>query len=180
MNFNQQMLIALPDMQDERFKQALILICEHNDNGAMGLIINHPMELGTEEIFTDLDLNLPLDNHTVLNGGPLNQNCGFVLHKNNHKFNSSIQIKNHLTLTTSKDLLEQIAERTFFDHWQFILGYSGWQKGQLEQEIADNAWLTCPVDLDIVFNTPAELKWQKALALIGIDDYQNIAAAGHA
>ncbi len=180
MNFNQQMLIALPDMQDERFKQAVVLICEHNTNGAMGLIINHPMQLTTEEIFSDLNLDTPASNHIALSGGPLNQNCGFVIHRNNHLFSSSIRIKEHLTLTTSKDLLKDIAKNTFEHQWQFILGYSSWQKDQLEQEIAENAWLTCPADLEVIFNTPTQQKWEKALSLIGINDYKSITSAGHA
>ena len=180
MNFNHQILIALPDMQDQRFKQAVILICEHNENGAMGLVLNNPLELDTKQIFSELDLDCPESNHTILDGGPLNRNCGFVIHKNNKKFKSSINIQDHLTLTTSKDLLEQIADHTFSESWQFILGYSGWSKDQLESEIAENAWLTCPVDLDLIFDTPSEDKWQKALSLIGIDDYQTISGIGHA
>ena len=180
MNFNHQLLIALPDMQDERFKNAVILICEHNEDGAMGLVLNHPLNLETERVFSELNLNEPLINHTVLDGGPINQNCGFVLHNNNQTYKSSIKIKNNLTLTTSKDLLEKISERDFNDQWQFILGYAGWTKGQLENEIAENTWLTCPVDLDLIFNTDVKKKWQSALALIGINDYKNISGIGHA
>jgi len=180
MNFNHQILVALPDMQDQRFKHAIILICEHNENGAMGLVLNHPMSLDTKQVFTELELDLPVLNQTVLDGGPLNKNCGFVIHKNNQKFNSSINIQDNLTLTTSKDLLEQIANHSFDQQWQFVLGYSGWQKGQLEHEIAENTWLTCPTDLDLIFNTRTDEKWQKALLLIGISDYQNITGIGHA
>lgn len=180
MNFNHQILIALPDMQDERFKNAIILICEHNEDGAMGLVLNHPMNLETEQVFNDLNLKEPLINHTVLDGGPLNKNCGFVIHNNNQSFNSSIKIKKNLSLTTSKDLLEQIANHNFNDQWQFILGYTGWSKDQLENEIAENAWLTCPADLNLIFNTDIDKRWQSALALIGIKDYQNISGIGHA
>ncbi|VAW41523.1 UPF0301 protein YqgE [hydrothermal vent metagenome] len=180
MNFNNQILIALPDMQDQRFKQAVILICEHHDDGAMGLVLNHPMELNTKQVFADLNLGNPLANHTVLDGGPLNKNCGFVIHASNQKFNSSINIQNNLTLTTSKDLLEQIAEHSFSCKWQFLLGYSSWHKNQLENEIAQNTWLTCPADFDLIFNVPIDKKWQTALALIGINNYQNITGIGHA
>lgn len=180
MNFNHKLLIALPDMQDKRFKNAVILICEHNEDGAMGLVINHPLNLETEQVFNELNLKEPLLNHTVLEGGPLNQNCGFVLHNNNQTYNSSIKIKNNLSLTTSRDLLEKIAEHEFNDSWQFILGYSGWGKNQLESEIAENAWLTCPADLDLIFNTAIEDRWQSALALLGINDFTNITGIGHA
>jgi putative transcriptional regulator len=180
MNFNHQILIALPDMQDKRFHNAVILICEHNDNGAMGLVINHPMDLNTEQVFNDLDLSIPNNNHIVHDGGPLNKNCGFVIHNTNDKYTSSIQVKDQLTLTTSQDLLKQISKHKFPSKWQFILGYAGWDKDQLENEMAENTWLTCPADLDLIFNTPAEEQWQKALSLIGISDYQNISGAGHA
>jgi putative transcriptional regulator len=180
MNFNNQILIALPDMQDKRFKQAIILICEHNKNGAMGLVLNKEMKINTEQVFEDLNLNLPNNNHTVLNGGPLNKSCGFIIHNNNQLYKSSIIIQDDLTLTTSKDLLEQIADNSFKHEWQFILGYSGWSKGQLESEITENAWLTCPIDLELIFHTPKEAQWQKALSLIGIKDYRSITGIGHA
>jgi len=180
MNFNHQILIALPDMQDKRFNQAVILICEHNENGAMGLVLNNPMELGTAQVFIDLNLNEPEFNHTILDGGPLNKNCGFVIHNDNQKYMSSINVQDHLTLTTSKDLLQQISKHEFNNKWQFILGYSGWDKDQLENEIAENTWLTCPADLDLIFNTPKKDQWQKALALIGINDYNSISGIGHA
>lgn len=180
MNFNNQILIALPDMQDKRFNKAVILICESNNDGAMGLVINNPMDLNTQEVFSNLDLDTPLNNHTVRDGGPLNRNCGFIIHNNNDLYTSSIKVQDQLTLTTSKDLLTQISKHEFDDKWQFILGYSGWEKDQLECEIAENTWLTCPVNLDLIFNTPIEEQWQKALSLIGIHDYNSISGAGHA
>ena len=180
MNFNNQILIALPEMQDERFKQSIILICEHNKNGAMGLVLNKKSKVNTQQVFEDLTLESPSQNHIVLNGGPLNKNCGFVIHNNNQMYKSSITIQDKLTLTTSKDLLKHISDNTFESEWQFILGYSGWSKGQLESEIAQNAWLTCPVDLDLIFHTPKKSQWQKALSLIGIKDYQCITGIGHA
>lgn len=180
MNFNNQLLIALPDMQDNRFSQAVILICEHNDEGAMGLVLNNPMEVETDQVFSDLNLGIPSENHIVLDGGPLNRNCGFVIHNNNQNFKSSVHVQKNLTLTTSKDLLEKIADNNFLAKWQFILGYSGWDKDQLEAEIAQNTWLTCPADLEIIFNTSSHEMWQKALASIGITNYQNISGAGHA
>lgn len=182
MDLNHQILIALPDMQDIRFNQAIILICEHNEDGAMGLVLNHPMEINTEQVFSDLNLNIPQTqtNHSVLDGGPLYKNCGFVIHQSNQQYKSSVNIQNNLTLTTSKDLLDDISNHVFTDNWQFILGYSGWTSDQLESEIAENTWLTCPLNLDLIFNTPKEQQWKKALSLIGIDNYQNIIGVGHA
>jgi len=180
MNLNHQILIALPDMQDTRFKEAIILICEHNKDGAMGLVLNHTLDINTQQVFNDLNLDEPLINQPIFDGGPLNKNCGFVIHNNNDSFKSSINIKNQLTLTTSKDLLEKISSQQFESQWKFILGYAGWNKNQLENEIAENTWLTCPADLDLIFNTEPNKQWQNALALIGIKDFQNISDIGHA
>lgn len=181
MNFNQQLLIALPDMQDPRFAKAVILICEHNNEGAMGLMLNHPMkDIDIQQVFRDLRLNTPLNNKNVMDGGPLNKNSGFILHNNNQLFKSSIRVSDNLSLTTSKDILEQIALQQFSAPWQFYLGYSGWTKDQLEKEIAENTWLTCPIDLDLIFNTPIDELWQKTLSKIGIKDYQSISGIGHA
>ncbi len=181
MNLKNQLLIALPDMQDTRFKQAVILVCEHNSDGAMGLVINHPIEdIDTNQVFDELGLSQPHDNLHVLDGGPINKSSGFILHNDNQRFKSSINLLNNLTLTTSKDLLEKIATNQLKSHWHFILGYSGWDKDQLESEIAQNTWLTCPINIDLIFTTPAQEKWQKALSLIGISDYKTISGIAHA
>ncbi len=181
MNFTNQLLIALPDMQDPRFEKAVILICEHNDNGAMGIVINKPFEdIDTNHIFKQLDLNQPQDNLMVYDGGPVNKNTGFILHQGTNTFKSSVILQNQLTLTTSKDLMKDLAAHNFNSKWQFILGFSGWEKDQLEQEIAQNTWLTCPADLSLIFNTVSDKKWQKALSLIGIKDYNSISGVAHA
>ncbi len=181
MNLNNQLLIALPDMQDSRFRQAIILVCEHNRDGAMGLVINHPIkDIDTNQVFNELGLSQPQDNLHVLDGGPVNKSSGFVLHNDNQNFKSSINILNNLTLTTSKDLLEKISTHQLNNKWHFILGCSGWDKDQLETEIAQNTWLTCPINIDLIFNTPAQERWQKALSLIGIDDYKTISGIAHA
>ena len=181
MNFNQQLLIALPDMQDPRFEKSVILICEHNHEGAMGLMLNQPMsDLDTQQVFSDLGLNAPSKNKKVMDGGPLNKNCGFILHKNKHLYKSSIQVSDNLTLTTSKDILEQISIDNVSAPWKFYLGYSGWTKDQLEKEIAENTWLTCPIDLGLIFDTPTDQLWQKSLSKIGIKNYQSISGIGHA
>ena len=180
MNFNQQLLIALPDMQDPRFKHAVILICEHNENGAMGLVLNHAMDLDTDDIFEDLELTIPDKNQTVLNGGPLNQNSGFIIHNSPKLYKSSLKIHETLTLTTSNDILEEIATNQFKYDWLFFLGYSGWSDNQLEDEIALNTWLTAPIDNNLIFNTCIKKKWQQTLAHIGIHDVNSITGVGHA
>ncbi|HOP21715.1 MAG TPA: YqgE/AlgH family protein [Gammaproteobacteria bacterium] len=181
MDFNQQMLIALPDMQDERFKQAVIVICEDNINGTLGLVINHPLNLNTQQIFSELGLNEPNSNHLTSEGGPVNVNNGFILHNSNDKFKSSLSITDQLTMTTSNDLLEEIANNNFHHKWQFVLGCSAWDKGQLLSEIQQNAWLTCPINLPLIFDTPHEQQWEKALSLIGIKDFTHLTSGiGHA
>lgn len=181
MNLKNQLLIALPDMQDTRFKQAVILVCEHNSDGAMGLVINHPIEdIDTNQIFNELGLPQPHDNLQVLDGGPVNKSSGFILYNDNQRFKSSINLINNLTLTTSKDLLEKISTHQLSSSWHFILGYSGWDQDQLETEVAQNTWLTCPINIDLIFNTPIHEKWQKALSLIGINDYKTISGIAHA
>ncbi len=180
MNFNQQFLIALPDMQDPRFKQSVILICQHHAKGAMGLVINHELKLQTDEIFADLQLDPPAKNQLALDGGPLSQNSGFILHNSSKNYKSSIKITNKLTLTTSKDILQEIASQSFKHDWQFVLGYSGWVSNQLEDEIAQNTWLTAPLNDEIIFHTENKDKWQKALALLGIHNINSITGAGHA
>jgi putative transcriptional regulator len=181
MNLKNQLLIALPDMQDTRFKQAVILVCKHNSDGAMGLVINHPIEgIDTHQVFNGLGLSEPNENLQVLDGGPVNKNTGFILHNDNLRFKSSVNLTNSLTLTTSKDLLEKISTHQLSSSWHFILGYSGWDKDQLESEMAQNTWLTCPINLDLIFNTPSQEKWQKALSLIGINDYKTISGIAHA
>jgi len=181
MNFNKQLLIALPDMKDSRFEKAVILICEHNDAGAMGLVINQKLKnIDTQQVFSDLSLKAPSENKSVMDGGPLNKNCGFILHNNNQLFKSSIKVTDNLTLTTSKDILEHISLQQFNSDWLFYLGYSGWTKDQLENEIAENTWLTCPLDIDLIFNTAVDEIWHKSLSKIGIKDYRSISGVAHA
>ena len=180
MNLSNQILISLPDMKDPRFHQTVILICEHDSNGAMGLVLNKTTELNTQQIFSDLSFANPLDNQTVISGGPLNQDCGFVIHNNEHLFNSSLKISDQLTLTTSKDILEDISTNQLKCNWKFILGYSGWSANQLESEIQLNAWLICPLDLKLIFNCRPETMWSQAMKLIGIDDVNSISEVGHA
>jgi putative transcriptional regulator len=180
MNLRNQLLISLPDLQDPMFHQSVILICEHDTNGAMGLILNKSANLNTQQIFTDLDLEYPKQNQKVISGGPLNQDCGFVLHNNDKLFNSSLNLSKGLTLTTSKDILENISKQQFNCDWKFILGYSGWSANQLESEVQQNAWLICPLDLQLIFKCSNDKMWNQAMKLIGISDVSNISEVGHA
>lgn len=181
MNLINQLLIATPDMEDDRFKKAVILVCDHGENGAMGININHPSEVAFEEVLTSLkiDNNNPSDFPQVQEGGPVNTECGFILHNSGLVFESSIRISSQLRLTTSKDIIQAIANQELPNEWLLALGCATWHQGQLEQEIADNAWLLCPANEHIVFDRSQD-KWQDALGLLGIQAHQISSDIGHA
>ena len=175
-------LIALPDLQDERFHHSLILICEHNDEGALGIVLNKPSDLNFGEILSSLKIDCDDDNtlqSTAFEGGPVNRECGFVVHSGPAKFQSSIQISEGLSLTTSRDIIEQIANGSLDRQWLFSLGCSSWSSGQLEQEILNNSWLTVPVNNALVF-AESDQKWEQGLALLGIQPHQLSGDFGHA
>ena len=181
MNLIYQFLIATPDMGDERFKNAVILICDHNEDGAMGININQPSEVSFEEILDSLEI----ENHNssrfpmVHEGGPVNTECGFILHNNNKTYTSSIQVHKQLNLTTSKDIIRAIGNQEISHDWLLALGCATWSAGQLEQEIADNVWLTCPVDEELIFKQSDD-KWSSALNILGIQAHQLTGDIGHA
>ncbi|WP_154222211.1 YqgE/AlgH family protein [Marinicella rhabdoformis] len=181
MNLINQFLIATPDMADERFKNAVILICDHNEDGAMGLNINQPSDVTFEDILSSLSIeNLSHQKFPkVHEGGPVNSECGFILHKNQSMYTSSISVSDQLALTTSKDVIRAIANKMVSEQWLMALGCATWTAGQLEQEIADNAWLTCPADERIIFNQ-SDNKWASALDILGIKAHQLTSEVGHA
>ncbi|WP_395377125.1 YqgE/AlgH family protein [Marinicella sp. W31] len=177
-----QFLIALPDMQDDRFHHSLILICEHNKDGALGIVLNKPSDLQFGEVLNSLKIDCDDDgimDEIAYEGGPVNKECGFVIHSGTAKFQSSIQISQQLALTTSRDIIEQIANNNLQRQWLFCLGCSSWSAGQLEQEILNNSWLTVSADTDLVFSNSDD-KWEKGLALLGIQPHQLSGDFGHA
>jgi putative transcriptional regulator len=173
-SLHNSMLISMPQLEDEPFHRSLIYICEHNDQGAMGLIINHETEVAFADILPQLniaeDLATNLD-QPIFTGGPVKPEHGFVLHTPlpNKEWQSSIQVASNLCLTTSIDVIDDIAHDAGPEHSLIALGYAGWGPGQLENEIANNAWLCCPYDADIMFNTPPEKRFEAAARLLGID-----------
>lgn len=176
-------LIALPDLQDSRFHRTVILICEHNENGALGVVINKPAEVKFGEIAQSLKLTCPnpkTQNQPVYEGGPVNRECGFVIHSGAVKFQSSIQVNNEITLTTSKDIIKQITNGLLSDHWLFCLGCANWQRDQLENELLQNSWLTLPAKNHLIFAEPHESRWEKSLQIIGITPNQLCSDYGHA
>lgn len=188
-NLTNQFLIAMPGMTDDLFSGAVVYLCEHNDKGALGLIINKPIELDVSELFSKVSLSLDrqdLQGQSVLMGGPVQQERGFVLHEavdgdaSAAGYNASLKIVGGLEMTTSRDVLEAMSQGAGPKKVVIMLGYAGWTPGQLEQELANNGWLTVDADQAIIFDTPVEQRYDRALSLLGIDRSFLMSEAGHA
>jgi putative transcriptional regulator len=182
-NFTDHFLIAMPKMQDTNFSGALAYICDHSDQGALGVVINKPIELDLAALFGQIGLELTdlnLRDTPVYYGGPVQVERGFVLHRPVGKWGSTMSVNDRVGLTTSKDILEATARREGPAQILVTLGYAGWGPGQLEEEIKQNAWLTVPADPDIIFNLPISERIPAAAKLLGIDLFMLSAEAGHA
>jgi putative transcriptional regulator len=178
-----QLLIAMPTLNDSYFHKTVTFICEHNNDGAMGLIINLPFSITLNELLNQLDTKKPyLDTleQQVLLGGPVAQQRGFVLHSPQSGWSSSLALSGDIMITTSKDILLSLGTEKAPEHYLVTLGYAGWGPGQLEKELAENSWLTIPADSDILFNTPIEQRWLKATKKLGIDVAHLSQEIGHA
>lgn len=174
------LLIAMPYMKDPNFAGTVTLICDHSEQGAMGLIINRPLEFTLADILVQLDLECEECTSPVMGGGPVQQDRGFVLHRPGGTWQSSMALSGSLELTTSRDVLAAIGAGEGPTEYLVALGYAGWGEGQLEQELSGNFWLTCPADDSILFHTPSEQRFAAALARMGIDINQLTDAVGHA
>jgi len=175
-----QFLIAMPQMRDPNFDGTVTYICDHNEHGAMGIIINRPLELRLGEILGQLELGGQDIDRPIYGGGPVQMERGFVLHSPQGEWQSSLQISEGVCLTTSKDILAALAEEKGPEENLVALGYAGWGAGQLEQEITENCWLTCPSSEEILFHTHYSKKFDTAIALLGFDPSQLSDQAGHA
>jgi putative transcriptional regulator len=176
-------LIAMPAMQEGFFAGTLTYICEHDENGALGLVINRPISLTMAEMFDQINIPLhqpELEHVPVHVGGPVQVERGFVLHDTVQDWQSTLRIHAGLALTTSRDILEALAEGKGPEHFLVTLGYSGWEQGQLEHEINENTWLTVPANEHILFGLPAEEKLGAAMALLGVNYSMLVEDAGHA
>lgn len=176
-------LLAMPSMSEGIFSQSITYICEHGESGAMGIVINQPLELSVAEIFEHLEITTLQDfsNVPVMAGGPVQMDHGFVLHRNcTASWESSIKVTAEITLTTSCDILRAIAKNTGPTDHLIALGYAGWAAGQLEQELTDNSWLTLPANSDIIFGTAPQQRLNAAASLLGIDMNLISGEAGHA
>ncbi|WP_353474527.1 YqgE/AlgH family protein [Salipiger sp. H15] len=165
-------LIAMPGMGDERFEHAVIYLCAHSDEGAMGLIVNKPSaDVTLEGLFEQLGIDAAPGSHPepVHFGGPVEMGRGFVLHSADYRSElTTLQVDDGFSMTGTLDVLEHIARGDGPDDWIAMLGYAGWGPGQLEGELAQNAWLVCPASRELVFGTPDAGKWGAALDSLGI------------
>jgi putative transcriptional regulator len=176
-------LLAMPGLSEGIFSHSITYICEHGESGAMGIVINQPLDLSVEEIFEHLQITARQDFSTmpVMAGGPVQIDHGFVLHRKCEKtWEASLKVTPEITLTTSRDILRAIANDKGPNDHLIALGYAGWAAGQLEQELADNSWLTMPANSDIIFSTPADQRLGAAAASLGIDMNLISGEAGHA
>jgi len=183
LNLSHHFLIAMPAMTDPYFAKSLTYVCEHSEQGAMGIVVNRPISLTLSELFAQINMELKpaeLEDVLVHFGGPVQTDRGFVLHETNGEWQSTLHINNKVELTTSKDILQAIGEGQGPRHLLMTLGYAGWSEGQLEQELSQNAWLSVPADERIMFDLPAEERLPAAMALLGIDFASLSEEAGHA
>ena len=188
-HFANQLLVAMPGMLDENFSGSLVYLLEHNDQGAMGLVINRPTDIVLSTLFEKIELKfeiVPLVDQPVYFGGPVQVERGFVLHptRTSEKYSSSLIIADGLTMTTSKDVLEAVAAGSGPEKFIMTLGYAGWAAGQLEEEMALNGWINVPVSIQelqkIIFETPYAERYQKAMQHLGFDLASLSGEAGHA
>jgi putative transcriptional regulator len=176
-------LIAMPNMVDPYFAKSLTYICEHNDQGALGVVINRPIDLSLQALFERNNLKLePRELHDlpVYFGGPVQTDRGFVLHQPVGDWHSTLNVRDSLGLTTSKDILEAVGKGNGPARMLVTLGYSGWAAGQLEHELGQNAWLTVEAGEQIIFDLPAEEKLPAAMELLGVDFASLSEDSGHA
>jgi putative transcriptional regulator len=182
-NLTGHFLIAMPAMTDPYFSKSVTFICEHNEDGAMGVVINRPIDMTLNALFEQIDLdihNQPLATSAVHFGGPVQIDRGFVLHQPAGEWQSTIAVHGNTALTTSKDVLEAVANGSGPEKLLVTLGYAGWAAGQLEQEMAQNAWLSVKAQDSVIFDMPSVDKFTAAMGLLGVDLSQLSEEAGHA
>lgn len=175
-------LVAMPGVDENIFSKSVILICEHTDKGAMGIVVNLPTSMFLGEVFAQMGLDdrKGAQDKLVMGGGPVQRERGFVLHSPDVKFSSTLEVSSDILLTASRDVIESIATGEGPKHFLVALGYSGWHAGQLEQEISQNLWLTIPASRELIFDTPLEDRWLLAGRHLGVDMSLLPSMAGHA
>jgi putative transcriptional regulator len=192
MNLTHHFLIAMPGLEDEAFARSVVYLCEHSERGALGLVINKLSDISLKHLFDKVDLplrRLDLAESPVFQGGPVQTERGFVLHEavlsgevdpTESVYASTMTIPGGLEMTTSKDVLEALSTGAGPRKVLVSLGYSAWGEGQLEAELGENSWLTVEADLGVIFDTPVEQRYDKALLLLGLQAWMLSPEAGHA
>lgn len=177
------LLVAMPSLTEGIFAQTVVLICEHSQQNALGIVLNKPLGMKLGDVMAQMKLeaaDIRIGEQPVLQGGPMNRDRGFVLHRPGGSWDSTHRVSDNVQVTTSRDVLAAIARGEGPQDAFVALGYAGWDAGQLEREMLDNAWLTLPMDEHIVFDLPFEERWQAAWQLLGVDSSRVSLTAGHA
>lgn len=180
---DRQFLIAMPSLSDPNFARGVTLLCQHNDEGALGINVNLPAEHDLGEVLRQLDIDCDdpsITGRSVVMGGPVHRERGFVLHSPDREWESSVALSDEIIITTSRDVLAAIAGGEGPEKYIVALGYAGWAPGQLEDEMRQNAWLTVTMDSHIIFDAPLDQRWDQALNRLGISERQLSTFGGHA
>ncbi len=180
--FNNQFIIAMPGLSEPNFFHTVTYLCQHNSEGALGIVINRSANMKLGEVFQQMDIkvtSLLAPEIMVYAGGPVQKDRGFVLHTSGESWDVSMNVSDTISLTTSRDIIEAIAEDKGPDNYIVALGYAGWGQGQIEKEFLENAWLHTPFSKNILFDSPINYRWQEAAKEIGIDINLLTVNAGH-
>lgn len=178
-----QFLIAMPSLRDPHFFHGVTYICEHTEQGAMGIMVNRPLDIRMDEVLRQMNIETGLDTvrqMPIFLGGPVQRERGFVLHRPHGDWEVTMKVSDEIGVTTSRDILAAIAEGKGPRHCLVALGYAGWGPGQLEREMAENAWINVPADDAIIFDTDCAQRWEAAAAITGVDMSRLSAHIGHA
>jgi len=182
-SFTNHLLVAMPSLADPNFAHTVTLICEHSDKGALGIVLNKPLPMKLSDVLTQMKLaptSEQIAAQPVLRGGPVHTDRGFVLHRPGGVWDHTHKVSDSIQVTTSRDILAAMARGEGPTDAFIALGYAGWESGQLEKEMADNAWFSMPVDARVVFDLPFEDRWMGAWRFLGIDVERLSPVAGHA
>ncbi len=182
-NLTDHFLIAMPNLADPNFSKTVTYICAHNEEGAMGIIINRPTDLSLGEVLSQMELEVTendIELLPVFHGGPVQTDRGFILHGSGYDWDSSLSVSQQIDMTTSKDVLQAVASGDGPKDIFVALGYAGWSAGQLEDEIVQNAWLSGPAKSEIIFKTPIQNRWESAASLLGVNIENLSTDVGHA
>lgn len=183
-SLSNHLLIAMPSLADPNFQRTVIYVCEHQKEGAVGLIINRPLEYPMRIVFEQLNIASTAvgeqSEKPLLFGGPIQPERGFVMHREPTQWRSSLSLLDDVTVTTSNDIIRAIADNKGPKNPLVMLGYTGWEEHQLELEVKNNIWLVCPYNAELLYDVPFDKRWERAGTLIGVDMHRLSSVTGHA